>query len=41
MYAYIKGEELLQESKTLQKKWNEKLTKKDIKAITTELQELI
>lgn len=38
MYAYIKGEELLADSKTLQDKWDEELTEEDIKAIIEELE---
>lgn len=41
MYAYIKGEEILNNSKTLQKKWNEILTEKDIKAIKRELTKML
>lgn len=41
MYAYIKGEEILQESKTLQKKWDVRLSEKDIKAIIKELKALL
>ncbi len=40
MYAYIKGEEVLQESKTLQKNWDNILSKKDLKAIKKELEQL-
>lgn len=40
MYAYIKGEELLSESETLQKKWDLILTDKDIKKIIKELESL-
>jgi hypothetical protein len=41
MYAYIKGEEILMESKTLQARWNKKLTSADIKKIIKELKELL
>lgn len=41
MYAYIKGEEILAESKTLQAKWNDNLTVEDIAAIKEELEELL
>lgn len=41
MYVYIKGEEILQESKTLQDKWDVMLTEKDIKKIKKELKALI
>ena len=40
MYAYIKGEEILAQSKTLQDKWNEILTDEDIAAIKEELENL-
>lgn len=40
MYAYIKGEELLSESKTLKDNWDNYLTAKDIKAIKKELKGL-
>ena len=40
MFAYIKGEELISECKTLQNKWDKKLTKTDIKKIVKELQAL-
>lgn len=38
MYAYIKGEEFLSESETLQDCWNRMLDKDDIKAIIDELE---
>jgi len=41
MYAYIKGEEILSESKTLQDKWDNQLTDEDIQAIKDELNELL
>lgn len=41
MYAYIKGEEILSASATLQDKWNDKLTDEDIEAIKNELNELL
>lgn len=37
MIVYIAGEEVLQESETLQKKWDEVLTERDIKKIIKEL----
>ena len=37
MWAYIKGEEVLAECPTLQKVWDKKLTKANIKAIVKEL----
>ena len=37
MIVYIAGEEVLQESETLQKKWNEVLNERDIKKIIKEL----
>jgi len=37
MYVYIIGEEILQESETLQDKWNEYLTNEDIDNIIKEL----
>ena len=37
MYAYIKGEDILNDCPTIQKRWNEKLTARDIKAIIKEL----
>lgn len=40
MYAYIKGEELLSESKTLQDNWDNRLSKENIEAIKEELQTL-
>jgi hypothetical protein len=41
MYAYIKGEEILGDCPTVSKRWNKKLSKKDIEAIKEELQELV
>lgn len=41
MYAYIKGEEILADCPTLQKRWNERLTSKDIKAIKKELKAML
>lgn len=41
MYAYIKGEEILADCPTIQKKWNDKLTEKDLKKINKELNELL
>ena len=38
MIVYIAGEEVLQESETLQKRWNEELTERDIKKIIKELE---
>jgi len=40
MFAYIEGEKLLQDSKTVQKRWNKKLTWEDIAAIKAELRKL-
>lgn len=40
MYAYIKGEELLYESKTVRDKWDNCLEAEDIKAIIKELKNL-
>jgi hypothetical protein len=40
MYAYIKGEEILSESKTLQKKWDKRLSAKDLENIKTELENI-
>lgn len=40
MYAYIKGEEILNDCPTVSKRWNEKLSAKDIKAIKKELKAL-
>ena len=39
MYTYIEGERLLNESKTLQKRWDKKLTDEDIETIIKELEE--
>lgn len=41
MYAYIKGEELLNSLQIMQDKWNERLTTKDIKAIKKELNKFL
>jgi hypothetical protein len=41
MYAYIQGEELLNNCPTVQKKWDKELTKLDIKKITKELKNQI
>lgn len=41
MYAYIKGEELLQDCTIITKKWNEKLTEKDIITLKRQLQNLL
>lgn len=40
MYAYIVGEEILSESDTLRDKWDVLLSEEDLKAITSELEEL-
>ncbi len=40
MYVYILGEELLQESKVLQDKWNDTLSQKDLNKIKKELESL-
>lgn len=41
MYTYILGEECLNESKTLQEVWNERLTDENIEAIKEELKEMV
>lgn len=41
MYAYIVGEEVLQESETLKNKWDDRLNQSDIDAIKLELEELL
>jgi hypothetical protein len=41
MYVYIKGQEILAECPTLDKKWNDKLTDKDIVKIKKELKKLL
>ena len=41
MYAYIKGEEILGESETLQENWNSQLTDEDIEQIKKELEDLL
>jgi hypothetical protein len=41
MYAYIQGEQILWQSKTLQSKWDVRLTDKDIKKIASELKKLL
>ncbi len=41
MYAYIKGEEILQDCPTLSAKWNDRLTDEDIATIKEELNELL
>ena len=41
MYAYIKGEEILADCPTIQKRWNERLTVGDIKKIKKELKALV
>ena len=41
MYVYIAGEMILNESKHLLKKWNEKLTEKDCTKIVRELKKII
>ncbi len=38
MYVYIVGEEVLQESETLRKQWDSKLTDEDLEAIKKELE---
>lgn len=40
MFTYIKGEQLLAESKTLQNKWNSHLDDEDLQAIKEELEAL-
>jgi len=37
MFAYIKGEEILNDCPTIQKRWSEKLTVADIKRVVKEL----
>jgi len=41
IFAYIKGEEILQDCPTLQRKWNDRLTNSDISKIKKELNNLI
>lgn len=41
MYAYIKGEEILNDCKTISDKWNDRLTASDIKKIKKELKALL
>lgn len=41
MYAYIKGEEILNDCPTLQAKWDEKLSAEDIEEIKKELTEIL
>jgi hypothetical protein len=41
MYVYIKGEEILSQSETLQSKWDDKLTAEDYTAIINELKALL
>jgi hypothetical protein len=41
MYAYIKGEEILNECETLREKWNDTLTAEDLKQVEKELEELL
>jgi len=41
MYVYIKGEEILSGCKTLQNKWNDRLTAADLKRVKKELNNLI
>jgi len=41
MYAYIKGEEILSDCPTIQKKWNDRLTSADLKRIKKELNKLV
>ena len=41
MYAYIKGEEILQDCPTVNKRWNKKMTEGDITQITHELKKLL
>lgn len=40
MYAYILGEQLLNDLETLREKWDDRLTLEDLKAISDELKEL-
>lgn len=41
MYAYIKGEEILNDCPTLRDKWDSRLTAEDIEQIKSELEEMI
>ena len=41
MYAYIKGEELLNECKTITDNWNSRLDAEQLEAIKNELEELL
>src|SRR5690606_23350328 len=41
MYAYIKGEEILNDCPTLQKKWDDRLTAKDLKRVAKVLKVLL
>jgi len=41
MYVYIKGEEILERSSTLNDKWNTRLEKEDVENIIEELEQLI
>ncbi len=41
MFVYIKGEEILSESSTLNDKWNTRLEKEDVENIIEELEQLI
>lgn len=41
MWTYIEGENILNESETLQNKWDVRLTEEDINTIISELENLI
>jgi len=41
MFVYIKGEEILERSSTLNDKWNTRLEKEDVENIIEELEQLI
>ena len=41
MFAYIKGEEILNESSTLGYRWNKRLDEEDVENIVSELEELL
>jgi hypothetical protein len=41
MFAYIKGEDILNTSQVMQDRWNEKLSNSDLQALKEELEELL
>ncbi len=41
MYAYIKGEEILNDCPTIQKKWNDRLNRRDLARIKKELKNML